>query len=64
MPGQQVRTRAEIEAAHNHIKAMVDGGAKALGRAKNLDTMIEILLDIRDEIQEMNTKLTTINSKL
>jgi len=43
---------------------MIKKGAKALGRARNLDTMIEILLDIREEIQEMNTKLTTINNKL
>lgn len=63
MPGKG-RTRTEIESTHNRIKNMIKKGAKALGRARNLDTMIEILLDIREEIQEMNTKLTTINNKL
>lgn len=55
MPGK--RTRDEVEVDKRKSKKYIDKGAKALGRAENLDIIIELLLDIRDTLIEVNSKL-------
>lgn len=51
------RIRQEIEGDKTKSKKYIETGAKALGRARNLDVIIEILLDIRDEMAEIKAKI-------
>jgi hypothetical protein len=56
------KTRAEHENKKNEAQAYVDKGAKALGRAKSLEVVVDILLDIKEVVESVDTKLDTIIS--
>ena len=51
------RTRSEIEEDKKKAKKYIDRGAKSTGRAHNMDTMLEVLLDMRDIMGEIRDKL-------
>lgn len=51
------RSRGQVEESKGKTKKYIEKGAKALGRARNLDIIVELLLDIRDKLDEISDKL-------
>jgi len=51
------RNRDDVEQDKKKAKKYIDYGAKSTGRAYNLDTVLEVLLDMRDLMEEIKDKL-------